>query len=156
MFYNNRKNILCIAFRDQSDIFMFLYADSACFMSDFKIELRKSHERRLAVYSNGRISEMTITKSIFRRVNIFPVYPLKYANMMPVFPRLCCQEDSVSHWHINETKLARRANYTSLLLRYACGDGFHVDVTCNEVGCIYVPGKYIYHANEYAASDSEL
>lgn len=78
---------------------MFLYTDRFyIFMSGFKMSLRKSHERRLLthsevnirVYSNGRISEMTMTKSIFRRVNISPIYLLKHANMMPIFHLSCC------------------------------------------------------------------
>lgn len=64
--------------------------------------------------------------------------------------------DTLTRRNLRGEQITHRAS-TSLLLRYACGDGFRVDVTCNEVGCIYVPGcKYIYHANEYAASDNGL
>lgn len=76
------------------------------------------------------------------KYDISSVPLLKYANTMPSF-----SVRAAKWFHINEAKLARPANYASLLLRYAhvC-----VDVTHNEVGCIYVPGrKYIYHANEY-------
>ena len=69
-------------------------------------------------------------------VNISPVPPLNPANMMPFLVRAV--KYNVSHWRINEVKLARRANYTSLLLRYARGGGLDVDITRNEDGDVFM------------------